>query len=167
MTTHLSKTLNNYAAAKFLTWVCEIVKNENEPQKYVWLKIIRFGHWQMQEHICGTLSNEIIISCAADVPLYLVTPSEMHPIRCEITGLPVQALMCWSLRTNLFLHSWSMTTAYTNRTCIHKYSYCSCGCAILWLRRVTITIFVLEVVKLQCKLFQNSGHKQMQINDSK
>ena len=40
----------------------EGAKTDNEPQKYLWLKIIRFGHQQMQEHICGTLCNEIIIS---------------------------------------------------------------------------------------------------------
>ena len=34
MTTHLFKNLNNYAAAKFATRVREIVKSENEPQKY-------------------------------------------------------------------------------------------------------------------------------------
>ena len=44
--------------------------------------------------------------------------------------------------------------------------YCSCGWAILWLRQVTITIVVLEVVK-QYKLCRNSGHIQMQINNSK
>ena len=34
VTTHLLNTLNNYAAAEFETQVGEIVKNENEPQKY-------------------------------------------------------------------------------------------------------------------------------------
>ena len=34
VTTHLLKILNNYAAAKFATRVREIVKSENEPQKY-------------------------------------------------------------------------------------------------------------------------------------